>query len=219
MSTTWESPIMRVTTGKINTVNDTVVGGVEKIPGVTGLPRYGGMLGKHLWVSPDSIENMHDPTVGDLYGGRYTYVRMRLADVVPVVGQIVFWDTTVATWQRAYQVTTEADRSSVGPGLMMAGIVLGTVTLGNYFFIQDLGMADVMSEAGFAGVAAIGSRMECGNQVAPTDEGRMDVIDDIAAVATTLVSGRFLGLAVELPVVDTITQVLLDFHNALAVTP
>ncbi len=222
MSTAWESPIMRVTTGRLNTVNDTVVGGVEKIPGVTGLPRYGGMLGKHLWVSPDSIDNMFDATVGDLFGGRYRYVRMKLTDVVPVVGQVLFWDVAAAEWWKDYQVATEANLAPVGAGavaVMIAGVCISVPTLGNYMFIQDLGITDIISVATFTDTAVVGSRMYVDTAVAVTDEGYMDAIDDFASATVTLTveDRRYLGLAVELPVVDTLTRVMLNFNNALAV--
>ena len=89
MSTPWESPIIRVTTGKLNTVNDNVPGGVESIG---GRARFSGQLGKHLWLDPSQIDGMFDATVGTLFGGRFRYVRMRGADAdspALAVGQIL----------------------------------------------------------------------------------------------------------------------------------
>lgn len=218
MSTAWESPIMRVNTGRLNTVNDAVVGGVESIG---SRPRFGGMLGKHLWVSPDSIDNMHDSSVGDLFGGRYRYVRMQLADVVPIVGQVLFWSVVETEWWKRYQVTTEAD-NGVGAGgeaVNIAGVCISVPTLGNFMFIQDLGIVDITSVATFTDTAVIGSRMFVDPAVAVTDEGLMDAIDDtVSPTPTNIAQGRYLGIAVELPVVDTKTQVMLNFHNALAVS-
>lgn len=219
MSTAWESPIMRVNTGRLNTVDDAVVGGVESIG---SRPRYGGMLGKHLWVSPDSIDNMHDSSVGDLFGGRYRYVQMKLADVVPVVGQVLFWDPTPTEWWKQYVVTTEADggTGAGAVGVMVAGVCISVPTLGNFMFIQDLGIVDILAVATFTDTAVIGSRMYVDTAVAVTDEGLMDAIDDFASVSITLTNepARYLGIAVELPVVDTKTQVMLNHHNALAVS-
>ncbi len=218
MGTAWESPIMRVTTGKLNTVNDTVIGGVEKIEG-SGIPRYGGMLGKHLWVSPDNIDAMFDPTVGDLFGGRYRYVRLRAADsAAPPVGQCVFWDISLTDWQKQYQVTGVNDLTpNTASSVLTAGVYLGGIGLGNFGFIQDLGMADVLAASAFTDTAAIGSRM----YLDTAEDGLMESIDQIVSAATdilTLSLKQYLGIAVELPVVDTVTQVLLGFDNALAVT-
>lgn len=220
MSTAWESPIMRVTTGKLNTVDDEIVGGVASLG---TRPRYGGMLGKHLWVGQDQIENMFDPTVGDLFGGRFRYVRMKLADVVPLVGQVLFWDVAAAEWWKDFQVATEANLAPVGAGavaVMVAGVCISVPTLGNHMFIQDLGITDILSVGTFTDTAVVGSRMYVDTAVTVGDEGLMDAVDDFASATVTLTveDRRYLGIAVELPVVDTRTRVMLNHHNALGVS-
>ena len=80
--------------------------------------------------------------------GRYRYVRMKLTDVVPVVGQVLFWDVAAAEWWKQYQVATEANLAPVGAGAvatMIAGVCISVPTLGNYMFIQDLGITDIIS--------------------------------------------------------------------------
>lgn len=215
MSTPWESPIIRVTTGRLNTVNDAVAGGVESIG---GRGRFTGQLGKHLWVGPDSIENMHDSSIGTLYGGRYRYVRMRAGDAdspVTAVGQILFWDTTLTNWQTRYQVTREADLSSADNAIMIAGVYLGGFDTDNYGFIQDLGMVPVLFRAVLTAAGAIGSRVYVADD-AGADEGLGDVLTTDSLSVT---NARYLGPAVTAPVATELDAVLLNFNNALGMVP
>ena len=215
MSTPWESPIIRVTTGRLNTVNDNVIGGVESIG---GRARFAGQLGKHLWVDPDSIDNMHDSSIGTLYGGRYRYVRMRGLDAdspVTAVGQVLFWDTTLTNWQTRYQVTREADLSSVDNAIMIAGVYIGGFDTDNYGFIQDLGMVPVLLRAVLTVAGAIGSRVYVADSVG-ADEGLGDVLTTDSLSVT---NARYLGPAVTAPVATELDDVLLNFNNALGMGP
>ena len=215
MSTPWESPIIRVTTGKLNTVNDSVIGGSESIGGRS---RFAGQLGKHLWLAPEQIDGMFDATVGTLYGGRFRYVRMRGADAdspVTAVGQIVFWDTVVTNWQTRYQVTREADLSSADNAIMIAGVYIGGFDTDNYGFIQDLGMVPVLFRASLTAAGAIGSRVYVADSVG-ADEGLGDVL---TTDATSAANARYLGAAVTAPVATELDAVLLNFNNALGMVP
>ncbi len=215
MSTPWESPIIRVTTGRLNTVNDTVAGGVESIG---SRAKFAGQLGKHLWVGPDSIDNMHDSSIGTLYGGRYRYVRMRAGDAdspVTAVGQILFWDTTLTNWQTRYQVTREADLSSADNAIMIAGVYIGGFDTDNYGFIQDLGMVPVLFRAVLTAAGAIGSRVYVADD-AGADEGLGDVLTTDSLSVT---NARYLGPAVTAPVATELDAVLLNFNNALGMVP
>lgn len=215
MSTPWESPIIRVTTGRLNTVNDNVIGGSESIGGRS---RFAGQLGKHLWVGPDSIDNMHDSSIGTLYGGRYRYVRMRAGDAdspVTAVGQVLFWDTTLTSWERRYQVTREADLSSADNAIMIAGVYIGGFDTDNYGFIQDLGMVPILFRAVLTVAGVIGSRVYVADD-AGADEGLGDVLTTDSLSAT---QARYLGPAVTAPVATELDAVLLNFNNALGMVP
>jgi hypothetical protein len=215
MSTPWESPIIRVTTGRLNTVNDTVIGGSASIGSRS---RYAGMLGKHLWLAPEQMGSMYDSGVGTLYGGRFRYVRMRAGDAdspALVVGQVLFWDTTITSWQTRYQVTRDADLSSVDNAMLTAGIFLGTLGPGNYGFIQDLGMVPIRFRGTLSTAGAVGSRVYVADS-AGADEGDADVL---TTDATSVVHARYLGVAVTAPAANTTSPVLLDFHNALGMVP
>ncbi len=216
MSTPWESPIIRIN-GKLNTVDDNVIGGAESIGGRS---RFAGQLGKHVWFDPTMIDAMQDTSIGTLYGGRYRYVRMRGADTdspALQVGQVLFWDTTITDWQKKYQVTRDADLSSADNAIMIAGVYLGGFATDNYGFIQDLGMVPVMFVASLTAAGAIGSRVYVADSAnIATDEGLGDVL---TTDATSVVDARKLGRAVTAPAADTASAVLLDFDNALGMVP
>lgn len=210
----WDSPIVRISTGLLNTVNDALIGGVS---GGTGqFSKYAGQLGKTLWVPPDQIALLHSTTVGALFGGRYRYVRMRAGDddsPAVATGQILFWDTTLTNWQTLYQVTRDENLSSVDNAVMIAGIYLGGFTGGNYGFIQDLGMVRVRFRAVLTVAGAIGSRAyAAGTGDVGTDQGTADVL---TTDSTSLANARYLGNAVTAPVGSGISPVLLGFHNIL----
>lgn len=209
----WESPIIRVTSGQLNTVNDTVIGGMS---GITGVSKFAGQLGKTLWVSPDQIGTMYKSSIGTLYGGRYRYVRMRTEDIdspAVQVGQILFWDTTLTSWQTLYQVTRDENLSSADNAVMTAGVYLGGFTGGNYGFIQDLGMVPVKFRSVLTTAGAIGSRVfAAGAGDSGSDQGTADVL---TTDSTSLANARYLGNAVTAPSANSLTPVLLGFHNII----
>ncbi len=211
----WDSPIIRVSTGRLSTVNGALIGGVSG--NAAGFSKYAGQLGKTVWFNTDQMPSMFDSTVGTLYMGRYRYVRMRDGDddsPAVAIGQILYWDTVVANWESAYQVTRDSNLSSVDEGVMIAGIYLGTLTGGNYGFIQDLGEASVLFRASLTVAGAIGSRVYDAGAGAGVDEGLADVL---TADATSLINAHYLGAAVNAPVAATLSRVLLNFNNAVTV--
>ncbi len=212
----WESQIIRITTGLLNTVNDTVIGGQE---GISGVSKFGGQLGKTVGFTPDQIAAMYDSTVGTLYGGRFRYVKMRATDddsPVLTPGKIVFWDTTVSNWYSAYQVTRDENLSSSDNAVAIAGIYLGGIEPGNYGFIQDLGMVPVRMRSVLTAAGAIGSRVyAAGAGDLGLDQGTADVL---TTDSTSLANKRQLGWAPAAPVASALTNVVLDFTNVLGIS-
>jgi hypothetical protein len=212
----WESQIIRISTGRLNTVNDTVIGGIA---GISGVSKYAGQLGKTVTFGNDQIANMYSSSVGTIPGGgRFRYVKMRAADddspaLTP--GKILFWDTTVTNWATAYQVTRDVNLSSAQNGVMVAGIYLGGFEPGNYGFIQDMGFARVRFQSVLTAAGAIGSPVYVG-AAADTgdDQGTADVL---STDSTALANLRHLGVAVAAPTGGQLQDVLLNFFNALAV--
>lgn len=211
----WESPIIRISTGKLNTVDDSVIAGVPTGSDST-VSMVSGQLGKTLWVPPDQISLVHDTTVGTLYGGRYRYVRMRAGDddsPAVQVGQILFWDTTITNWQTLYQVTRDENLSSADNAVMIAGIYIGGFTGGNYGFIQDLGMVPIRFRSVLTVAGAIGGRAyAAGTGDLGSDQGTADML---TTDSTSLANARYLGNAVTAPSNGSLTAVNLMFHNII----
>jgi hypothetical protein len=213
------SNIIRASTGLLNTVNDTVIGGqsVGSI-GLTDPPSaYSGQLGKWVEYAGDQIAQMFDSTVGTLYAGRFRYVRMRDEDIdSPALtpGKILFWDTTLTNWQNYFQVTRDENLSSVDNAVAIAGIYLGGFEPGNYGFIQDLGMVPVRFRAALTTAGAIGSRVyAAGSGDTGSDQGTADVL---TTDSTSLANARYLGNAITTaPDGGSLTPVQLMFHNIL----
>ena len=209
MSTPWVSPIIRISSGLLNTVNDTVIAGQASIGSRS---RFAGQLGKCLWVSQDQITQLHSPTIGALFGGRFHYVRLRATDdASPVlgIGKILFWDTTLTAWQTLFQVTRDENLSSADNAVMIAGIYIGSPTVnGNYGFIQNAGICRVRFRSVLTAAGAIGSRVyAAGAGDAGADQGTADVL---TTDSTSLANARYLGRAVTAPSGGGISQVMLD---------
>lgn len=214
----WESDIIRISSGQLNTVNDTYIGGAPagSIGLTTGTSQYAGQLGKALWVGPDQIGTITKTSVGTLYGGRYRYVRMRAGDddsPAVGIGHLLFWDTTIANWQQMYQVTRDENLSSVDNAVMIAGVYLGGFVPGNYGFIQDQGMVPIRFRAVLTTAGAIGSRAYAsGAGDSGSDQGTADVL---TTDSTSLANARYLGNAVAAPAGGSLTAVLLRYANVL----
>lgn len=183
----WESPIIRVSTGLLNTVNDAVIGNQS---GITGVSKFGGQLGKILWVSDEQIGQMYDSTVGTLYAGAYQYVKVAAGQTL-AVGDLLYWDQSVSSPASAYTVTKSASTTTANYQ-SFAGFALNAVSAGQYGFIQIAGIATGRYVASVTGTKQIGAQVM--GSVATA--GRVDVID---AAITGLTQNNFLGWAVSLP--------------------
>lgn len=198
----WESPIIIVSTGLLNTVNDSVIAGQG---GVSGTSKFGGQLGKRLAVSSEQIAQMFSATIGTLFAGVYQYVQFA-SDVGTIVrGQLMYWDETVAS--NTFTVTDDVDSTTFNYQ-SFAGFALNAVTAGNYGFIQIAGKASGLYVASITGTKAIGRPVM--GSVATS--GRIDVID---AAITGATQNNFLGWAVSLPTNNTVGQVQIarDFSQ------
>jgi len=201
-----QSPIVRVTTGKLNTVNDAVPGAI--VASVTGGQAYQGQLGQKLVLGPDEVR--YSSAIGTLYGGVYQYVRFASgATAAPARGLIAFWDLSVA--ENLYQITN--DENGAGGVNVWAGIVLSAVTRGNYGWIQTEGKVYVQFRTLItAAIPAIGDPVYCAGAGAGADVATADIIRSAAPASEALVAQmqqRYLGVAEQLPVNNTITRIQL----------
>lgn len=207
----WDSPIVRISTGYLNTVSDTVIGNQS---GITGVSKFAGQLGKHVFFSADQIASVTNTTIGTLYGGRYRYVRRRAADdsspaLAP--GKLAFWDTTATSWQSAFQVTTDENLSTSDNATMVAGVFIGTIDAGEYGFIQDMGEVFVRFRSVLTASGVTGSRVYAtGAGDTGTDQGTCDVL---TTDSTSLTFSRYIGQAVVAPTAGGLKQVILDLRN------
>lgn len=205
----WTSPIIRITTGFLDTVNDSIIGGVA---GISGTSKFAGQLGAPVWLD-DSQVTFQSATA--IFGGRFRYVRLAAAATAVVRGQIVFWDISVA--DNLYQVTTSEAGSTPGAQLR-AGIVLNpSWTAGNYGFIQDVGPCYVKFRAALTTApAGVGVAVYCAGAGAGADNGFADTLSG-AAPATfsdvTILQNRYLGAAIELPTNGGLKLTNINFMN------
>jgi len=206
----WNSQIIRMTPGTINGVNDTVIGGIA---GISGVSKYAGQLGQPVWL--DDAQLIYNATIGTVFGGRFRYVRLAAGATAVVVGQIVFWDISVA--DNLYQVTT-SEAGSVPGAQLRAGIVLNNGwTAGNYSFIQDVGPTFVKFRAALTSVpAGVGQAVYAAAAGAGADNGFADTLGGVGTVDFSdagLLQTRFLGAAIQLPTNGGLKLTNLNFMN------
>lgn len=207
-----QSQILRIPSGYLNSVNNAVVG--EASPPPYGPSPFQGQLGKWIDLDVDAVRAL--PANGVVLGGRFQSVILSSISAVPVVGQIAFRDTTVD--QSHYQVTADETLSSVDQSIFTQGIFLTpNITPGYETIIQIPGpnsFCYVMMRAVLTDAGAIGSRIYAA-AAGGADTGFADVLDDgtAATIATvSLMQGRFIGKAINLPVGGQLCLVqLLDF--------
>jgi hypothetical protein len=215
MATPWESPIIRISTGFLNTVSETIIGGQATLGSRS---RYGGQLGKSVFVSADQIAALTNTTIGTLYGGAYQYVRRRATDdASPALGpgKIAFWDTTLTNWQNFFQVTTDENLSSSANAIMIAGIFINNIAPGSYGFIQWVGEVFVRFRSVLTAAGAIGSPVyAAGAGDTGLDQGTADVL---TTDSTAAANQRFLGNAVVAPTASGLKQVQLNLGAGVRV--
>lgn len=193
-----QTAITRLSTGIINTVNDTLPGGGGGNIG----PQRGlapGQAGATFQLGDDNV--IYDASIGVVYGGLFQYVKLSAASAQPARGQNVFWDDTDESID--YTVTTL--ESGTTPGAQKrAGIVLNpNWTPGNWSVIQVLGKVAVKFIAALTDVpAGVGVAVYAAAKGAGADNGLSDVVN--SADPTTfgdvgLLQTRFLGSSVEVP--------------------
>lgn len=207
----YSNPIVRLTTGFIDTINDTIVGGGGGGTGAAGTSKTAGQLGQGFWLDDSNIQYQSATPV---YGGHFRYVRLAAGATAVVRGQIVFWDISVA--DNLYQVTTSEAGSTTG-AQFRAGIVLNpNWSAGNYGVIQDVGPTYVKFANPITGTAEIGAAVYCGAFGAGAQNGLADVLGSANPTDfndVTLMQNRYLGAAIALPVAGATSLVYLNFLN------
>lgn len=207
----FDSPIVRLTTGNIDTINDTVIAGFPAFGTSATVSMVAGQLGQGFWLDDSALQYASATAV---YGGHFRYVRLAAAaTTLPVRGQIVFWDTLANAVDNLYQVTTLETGSATGATLM-AGIVLNGTTWvkGNYSVIQDAGLCYVQFRAALTGASATGAGVFAAGAGAGADNGFADVQTQSTTI-TDIMLQRYVGTAAAAPTNGSLTPVYLRFTN------
>jgi len=203
----YHSPILRLTAGAINKINDSAIG-MAGVPQGPSTQKFAGQLGNGIWLDDANI--LFDSSMGVVYGGHFRYVRMSPdADVVAndshalAVGQLVFWDIANSV-PNLYQVTTTE------AGNLPAGIVLNSGWgAGHYSVIQDVGLCVVHYIGTITGTPAIGRVVKAAMAGVGSDLGYIDQVDTVAVGAVDYAIGR----AVDLPVNGQAHRVFLNIPD------
>lgn len=195
----FDSPIVRLTTGFIDNINDTVIGGKPAFGNSTTLSMVAGQLGQGFWLD-DTIVQWNAAVPG--YGGHFRYVLLSASAGAVVRGQMVYWDAITAPNTAGNMQVTTSEAGSTDLAMQAAGIVLNPAwSVGRYSVIQDAGICYVKFRAILTAAGALGSRVFL-SAAGGADVGLSDVIDAVGNTTFADVSkmmGRFVGIAQEAP--------------------
>lgn len=209
----YDSPIVRLTTGFIDNINDTVIGGIA---GISGASKFAGQLGQGFWLDDTNIL-WNNATPG--YGGHFKYVKLDTGASAVVRGQLVFYNPVAAPGLAGVETVTSLESGSTDGAMKIAGVVLNASwTAGNYSVIQDIGICYVKFRAALTAAGANGSRVFAAAVGAGADNGFCDVIDSANPTLFSDVSkmlGRYLGVAWEAPTSGGLKRINLNIHNQL----
>lgn len=192
------SQIINISTGYLNTVADTVAGGVTS--GMAGATngKFQGQLGKLLAVAQDQIAPLYDSSVGTLYGGVYQYVKFSddLGTPAPEIGQALFWDPTA---DAADFVVLDDDGLTGVP--QPAGVYIGGPGAGEYGFIQIAGLCEVLTAQSLA--------------IAPTTgQGLVVAATGLFNNASSVTNPNYAAYAIEIPANFTLIKAQMTGFGA-----
>lgn len=173
-----------------NNVNgDTYPGGVvTTAPAGLNVPEWEQNIpGDRFILGPSDALALSNNNIGNLYVGTYRYVGTRNNSTsAPGRGFAAFWDPTatgtgnnISSTQAdlAYQVTSDGNAANY-TNTLFAGVFLGPVTKGSWWFIQEAGKATVKFRLAITGTAAIGAGVYLTNPAPAnnnaTDNGSFD---------------------------------------------
>jgi hypothetical protein len=184
----------RVSTGKINTVDDSAIGGpAGSMPGVTG--RCPGQLGQIIELSEEEAQKMDSA----LHGGSYKYIQFKSGSTqANAKGQLLFYAS--AADEEAHIATPDPTTASLS---RVAGVGLLANTKAYYGWIQTDGLATIRTKS------SVTDTTDGVNAVAVSDTvGKVDGIADGTAV-TNLMARTRIGTFAEAPANDSLKLVHL----------
>jgi hypothetical protein len=197
----------------LNDVNDAVSGGsIVSLPaGVTGPAVSATIPGDKIVMDDITAAAYSDTAVGTLYGGVFMYVgTLSSSAATPARGTACFYraaDLPPAFAAPLYQVTADAQPTTAIPTLF-AGVFINAVTKGNYCWIQLGGVASCLFDSAIT-AAAVGNPVSV--KISAAVASTFDVgVNVVTATIPFSYAGAFAGTAIVLPVISTVTQVLLQ---------
>lgn len=196
----------------LNDVNDAAAGGVIlSVPAGAPSPSVSQTIaGDRIVLDDTTALALSDTAVGTLYGGIYMYVgTLSTSTASPARGTVAFYRAAdlPSAVSGLYQVSADAQATAAIPTLI-AGVFINAITKGNWGWIQIGGVASCLFDSTIT-AAAVGNPVTV--KVSPTVASTFDVGVPSAATlagAIATVSTQF-GVAIVLPVLSTITAVLI----------
>ena len=181
----------KLVSGYLNGENNVAIGVPLASPSGMIVEQYSGLLGTKYTLSADDAGKFSLTATGTLFGGIYQMVRVSSSATATnsnlTRGRLVFWDPTVA--EDLYQVNN--DETANGGVPLIAGVLLNTVTAGNYTFIQIAGRASIQMRAT---VTAAKRNIIWSAAGAGADNATGDGIADATALTGANFNGFFLGV-------------------------
>lgn len=196
----------------LNDVNDAVAGGsLVSVP--TGAPQaqvVATQVGDRIVLDDATALALSDTAVGTLFGGIYEYVgTFSGATAAPARGTAAFWRATDLPGgaTQAYQVSSDAQPTAAIPTLF-AGVFINAITKGNFGWIQIGGVASCLFDSAIT-AAAVGNPVSV--KISAAVASTFDVgVSVVTATIAFSYAGAFVGTAIVLPVLSTITTVLMQ---------
>ena len=197
----------------LNTVNDAAAGGViVSVPAGAPTPAVSQTIPGDKIVLDDATALALSDTVGTgtLFGGIYMYVgTLSTATANPGRGTAAFYRAAdlPSAVSGLYQVTSDAQPTTAIPTLF-AGVFINAITKGNFGWIQLGGVASCLFDSTIT-AAAVGNPVSV--KISATVASTFDVgVNVVTATIPFSYAGAFAGTAIVIPVLSTITAVLLQ---------
>ena len=197
---------------------DSVVGGV-----LTGVPAgipgasQGGQTqpGDRFILGFVDALALSNTTVGTLYGGLYMYVSTYAsATAAYTINRLVFWNFPTAN-DNLYQVTSDEGSLTTGAALI-AGVLINTLTAGNYWWIQIAGKVAVKFRSVLTGTPSSGCAVYAAGAGAGAQVGTFDVLDGGGNPTFTqlgLALNRYSGVADAIPVAGAVSNISMPLSR------
>lgn len=196
----------------LNDVNDAAAGGVIiSLPSGAPSPQVTqDYPGDRICIDDATALALSDVAVGTLFGGIYMYVgTLAAAAAAPARGAAAFYRAAdlPSAVTGLYQVTSDAQPSAAIPTLF-AGVFINAITKGNWGWIQIGGVASCLFDSAIT-AAAVGNPVSV--KISPAVASTFDVgVNVVTATIPFSYAGAFAGTAIVLPVISTVTAVLLQ---------